>query len=129
MAAANTGFTDMVATWSSWQRFPDGQRRESLQAPIGPGVYEVRHALSGRLVAFGPSGQVANALTSLMPDRPFSIWRALFGKRRPLHRSQDLEYRTCATATKREAKIFAGRLNDSRRVVFRRRAGLVWAGN
>lgn len=119
----------MVATWSSWQRFPDGQRRESLQAPIGPGIYEVRHALSGRLVAFGASGQVANALTTLMPERPFSVWSALLGRRRSPHRSRDLEYRTCATATKREAKTYAGRLNDSRRVVFRRRAGLVWAGN
>jgi hypothetical protein len=118
----------MVATWSSWQRFPDGQRRESLQAPIGPGVYEVRHALSGRLVAFGASGMVANALSAVMPER-YSLWHALRGRPRPAYRSQDLEYRTCATATKREAKILAGRLSDSRRVVFRRRAGLVWAGN
>ncbi|MDB5601108.1 MAG: hypothetical protein JWN71_3152 [Xanthobacteraceae bacterium] len=119
----------MVATWSSWQRFPDRQRGESLQAPIGPGVYEVRHAMSGRMVAFGPSGQVANALTDLMPNRAKSFWHALLGRERPAYRSQDLEYRTCATATKREAKTFAGRLSDSRRTVFRRRSGLVWAGN
>ena len=55
----------MVQTWSSWKRFPDAQIGDHIEAPIGPGVYEVRHMLTGRLIAFGHAGNVANALTDL----------------------------------------------------------------
>ena len=43
----------MVQTWSGWKRFPDAQSGEFVEAPTGPGVYEVRHTLTGRVVAFG----------------------------------------------------------------------------
>ena len=55
----------MVQTWSNWKRFPDAQSGEHVEAPIGPGVYEVRHTMTGRVVAFGHSGNVANALADL----------------------------------------------------------------
>ena len=55
----------MVQTWSNWKRFPDAQSGEHVEAPIGPGVYEVRHTMTGRVVAFGHSANVANALADL----------------------------------------------------------------
>ena len=55
----------MVQTWSSWKRFPDVESGDNVEAPIGPGVYEVRHTLTGRLIAFGPAGNVAQALSEL----------------------------------------------------------------
>ena len=55
----------MVQTWSSWKRFPDAHSGEHVEAPIGPGVYEVRHTMTGRVVAFGHSANVANALGDL----------------------------------------------------------------
>ncbi|MFZ0104116.1 MAG: hypothetical protein WAL49_17700, partial [Pseudolabrys sp.] len=58
----------MVQTWSTWKRFPDAQSGEHVEAPIGPGVYEVRHTMTGRVVAFGHSGNVANALADLKLD-------------------------------------------------------------
>ena len=36
-----------------------------VEAPIGPGVYEVRHTMTGRVIAFGHAGNVANAITDL----------------------------------------------------------------
>ncbi len=42
----------MIATWSEWKRYPKATRGERLEAPIGPGIYEVRHASSGALFAF-----------------------------------------------------------------------------
>ncbi len=39
-----------------------------LEAPIGPGVYEVRHTMTGALIAFGHAGNVANAIAELKVD-------------------------------------------------------------
>ena len=58
----------MAQTWSSWKRFPDAQIGDSVEAPIGPGVYEVRHTMTGRLMAFGHAGNVANAIAELKFD-------------------------------------------------------------
>ncbi len=33
----------MMQTWSGWKRFPDVKSGDHIEAPIGPGVYEVRH--------------------------------------------------------------------------------------
>ena len=55
----------MVQTWSNWKRYPDAHDGGHVEAPIGPGVYEVRHTLTGRVVAFGHAGNVANAITDL----------------------------------------------------------------
>ncbi len=34
----------MIQGLSSWKRFPDVGTGGHLDAPVGPGVYEVRHA-------------------------------------------------------------------------------------
>lgn len=116
----------MVDTWSEWQRFPDPRRGESLHAPIGPGVYEVRHAPSGKQVAFGHAAHLAGALSTLSHEGPLPIWRRLLGRRPLPYRLHDLEYRTCAVATRHEARSVASRLEASRRAALSRRAGLVW---
>ena len=70
----------MVQTWSSWKRFPDAQSGEHVEAPIGPGVYEVRHTMTGRVVAFGHAGNVANALADLKLNGGASTFSRLFRK-------------------------------------------------
>ena len=42
---------------------------ELVEAPIGPGVYEVRHADTGELIAFGHAGSVADAIGELKDQR------------------------------------------------------------
>jgi hypothetical protein len=115
-----------VQTWSNWKRFPDAQRGGFVEAPIGPGVYEVRHAETGDLVAFGHAGNVANAITELKVESGTGSWSKLFRRVAPT-RVSDLEYRTCAAASRAEAKIAAHRLLGLRQSYWRRRMALGWA--
>jgi hypothetical protein len=104
----------MIATWSEWKRYPKAVRGEKLEAPIGPGIYEVRHTSSGALFAFGAVDNLAHALASLSAGpKSFISW---FGRRAPVT-LPDLEYRTCATATREDARRAAERM-VSRREAF-----------
>src|ERR1700760_267278 len=94
----------MVQTWSGWKRFPDAQSGDHVEAPIGPGVYEVRHTLTGRVVAFGHAANVAHALSDLKLNGGVGTFARLFRKQPLVSRVSDLEYRTCAAATRAEAK-------------------------
>jgi hypothetical protein len=97
------------------------QMGDSVEAPIGPGVYEVRHTMTGRVMAFGHAGNVANALSDLKFNGSVGPLARLFGRKPVASRVSDLEYRTCATASKAEAKAAATRLMGLRQNAFRRR--------
>lgn len=112
-----------MQSWTSWKRFPDSHNSELVEAPIGPGVYEVRHAETGEVVAFGHAASVANAIGALKINGNAGMWAKLF------HRSasipvNELEYRTCATATKSEAKTAVKRLEGLRQQYWQRRMAL-----
>ncbi len=94
----------MITTWSEWKRYPRAGRRENLEAPISPGIYEVRFAATGALHSFGAVDNVAQAL-ALLPMAS----RSWFSRRGPAQ-MPDLEYRTCATSTKADAKAAAERM-------------------
>jgi hypothetical protein len=117
----------MVQTWSSWKRFPDAQTGEHVEAPIGPGVYEVRHTMTGRVVAFGHAGNVANALADLKLNGSAGAFSRLFRKQPLVSRVADLEYRTCAATSRAEAKTAAQRLLGLRQTAWRRRMDTGWA--
>src|ERR1700687_3537223 len=115
-----------VQTWSSWKRFPDAQIGDHIEAPIGPGVYEVRHTLTGRLIAFGHAGNVANTLSALNLNNGVGTFAKLFGRQPLVSRVADLEYRTCAAASHAEAKTADNRLMGLRQTAWRRRMDLGW---
>jgi hypothetical protein len=117
----------MMQAWSSWKRFPDAQSGEHVEAPIGPGVYEVRHCMSGRLLAFGHAGNVAHAISELKVNGGAGPIARLFRRQPLVSRVADLEYRTCAAATRADAKITAQRLMGLRQTAWRRRMDLGWA--
>src|SRR4029077_11111968 len=94
----------MISTWSEWKRYPRPGRGENIEAPISPGIYEVRFAGTGALHSFGAVDNVAQAL-ALLPVGSKS-W---FGRRETTAQA-DLEYRTCATSTKADAKAAAERM-------------------
>ena len=94
----------MISTWSEWKRYPRAGRGECIEAPISPGIYEVRFAGTGALHSFGAVDNVAQALAML----PIGV-KTWFG-RRDATTSPDLEYRTCATSTKADAKAAAERM-------------------
>lgn len=94
----------MISTWSEWKRYPRPGRGDNLEAPISPGIYEVRFAGTGALHSFGAVDNVAQAL-ALLPVGSKS-W---FG-RRDTTEVPELEYRTCATSTKADAKAATERM-------------------
>ena len=109
------------------ERFPDAQSGEHVEAPIGPGVYEVRHTMTGRVVAFGHSGNVANALADLKLNDGVGAFTRLFRKQPLVSHVSDLEYRTCAATSRSEAKTAAQRLMGLRQTAWRRRMDTGWA--
>ena len=117
----------MVQTWSSLKRFPDALIGDHVEAPIGPGVYEVRHTMTGRVIAFGHAGNVANAITDLKLSGGVSPLARLFGRQPLVSRLADLEYRTCAATSRAEAKTTASRLLGLRQTAWRRRMDTGWA--
>ncbi len=54
----------MISTWSEWKRYPRAGRGENIEAPITPGIYEVRFAGTGALHSFGAVDNVAQALVA-----------------------------------------------------------------
>ncbi|MDI3469391.1 MAG: hypothetical protein OJF62_001454 [Pseudolabrys sp.] len=115
-----------MQTWTSWKRFPDARRGGLVEAPIGPGVYEVRHVETGEVVAFGHSGNVANALGDLKVSANTGMFGKLFHHTAALP-VNDLEYRTCAAGSRSEAKVAAARLSGLRQQYWRKRMQLGWA--
>ena len=116
-----------MQTWSSWKRFPDVQVGGHVEAPIGPGVYEVRHTTTGRVVAFGHAGNVANAISDLKLNGGANSITRLFRRQPLVSEVSDLEYRTCAAATRAEAKTTANRMMGLRQSAWRKRLELGWA--
>jgi len=99
----------MISTWSEWKRYPGAGRGENIEAPITPGIYEVRFAGSGALHSFGAVDNVAQALSQLAAGSKSWNSRSWFGRRGPAE-VPDLEYRTCATSSKADAKAAAERM-------------------
>jgi hypothetical protein len=95
----------MISTWSEWKRYPRAERGENIEAPISPGIYEVRYAGTGALHSFDAVDNVASALAMLTVGAK-SSWFS----RRETAATPDLEYRTCATSTKADAKAAAERM-------------------
>ncbi|KIZ39210.1 MULTISPECIES: hypothetical protein [Rhodopseudomonas] len=94
----------MISTWSEWKRYPTPLRGENIEAPIGPGLYEVRYAGSGALFGFAAVDNVAMALARLeIAPRSLGSW---FGRRGTAD-MPNLEYRTCATSRRSDAKAMA----------------------
>jgi hypothetical protein len=94
----------MISKWSEWKRYPRAGRGENIEAPITPGIYEVRIAGSGALHSFDAVDTVAQALAMLQIGS-----RSWFGRRDPAS-LPDLEYRTCATSSRSDAKVAVERM-------------------
>jgi hypothetical protein len=97
----------MIPSWTEWKRYPKASRGENIEAPIGPGIYEVRYSSSGALFSFGAVDNLAQALAVLNAGpKSLTSW---FGRREP-SALPELDYRTCATVTKADAKTAAERM-------------------
>jgi hypothetical protein len=110
----------MEKHWSGWKKFPEPRRGEHLDAPVGPGLYELRCAVTGKLIAFGHSSHVATTLSQRVPSQ--NRWHRLFHRQ-----AQDgvrlLEYRTLAASTTSMARDYA-EIIERRRATFRSELGV-----
>ena len=100
----------MIQHWSTWKRFPDDDNGETVEAPTGPGIYQVRQSTSRRVVAFGSANNVTRALATL-----FSLQKP------PPPRILGFEYRTCPAASHADAMITARRLFGPQKAKRRRK--------
>lgn len=116
----------MVESWSDWKSYPKAE--QELDAPVGPGLYELRSSPDGEFVAFGHSGNVARTLITYAP-RPKRLIDNFFSRRIP----ERLEYRTCTAATLRQAAEMKRMLSLRRSAAWRlnlgRRANISVAGS
>lgn len=95
----------MISCWSDWKRYPRAGRGENIEAPISPGIYEVRVAATGALFTFEAVDNIAQAL-SLLPVQRKPRWFA----KRAAAPMPELEYRFCATSTRGDAKLALERM-------------------
>lgn len=116
----------MPIAWTDWRTFPDVHSGLRLDAPAGPGVFEVRHVATGEQVAFAVSADVAASLATLIQPQASGL-RSIFARKRILYRPVDLEYRVCATASVKEARSEEDRLNNLRRAYIQRRKAAGWS--
>lgn len=110
----------MIGRWSNWKRFPDAFNGESIEAPIGPGVYEVCHIETGEQVAFGYAANVAEALSNLLPPPSTRGWPFFRRVARRRYQSNELEYRTCSAGSAVDARNAAAQLMGQRQALLRR---------
>src|SRR5258707_13510560 len=94
----------MISTWSEWKQYPRAGRGENIEAPISPGLFEVRYAGTGALHSFEAVDNVAQALALLTVGS-----KSWFNRRDPAS-LPDLENRTCAPSSRADAKAAAERM-------------------
>jgi len=94
----------MMSSWSQWKTYPRGQRGDTIEAPIGPGIFEVRIAASGDLFTFGAVDNLAQAL-AMLPVSSQPLTARLLRRAPPV--LPELVYRTCATRSRTDARTAA----------------------
>jgi hypothetical protein len=109
----------MIARWTEWKSFPDAYHGEYIQAPMGPGVYEVCQTDTRERVAFGSSHNVVETLTDLL--KPGKVERRSFFRRtRRRYATGELEYRTWALGSLSDAKVAVEQIVGRRDALWRR---------
>lgn len=103
--------------WSKWEKFPDHLKGEYLNAPSGPGVYQLRDKKTGELVLFGRGKNVAARMTSLIPDGQGTRNNQDKKDYVRLH-LDDIEYRTIPFSTENEAIEFEKYVRERERYEF-----------
>jgi hypothetical protein len=108
-----------MTSWSDWALFPDPRQRKYLNAPFGPGVYELRRADTKELVLRGMGRNCAYRMVSLLPE-PLGQGTRRNSKKRAyvLEHLGHIEYRTYPCATESEAKAIEDQLHNDEPCLF-----------
>ena len=106
--------------WTAWKSFPDDFHGEYIQAPMGPGLYEVCRASTREPIAFGCTRNVAGSLCDILKPSGLRKWLSFRSGKR--YDTGELEYRTWPTASLADAKTAAGLIRDRHEAVMRKYA-------
>jgi hypothetical protein len=109
----------MPAHWTDWKSFPDAYHGEYIEAPIGPGVYEVCDASTREQVAFGCTRNVAETLLQVLTTQK-ARRQSFFRHFRKRTIGDVLEYRSWPTASMGDAKVAVGQILGQREALIRR---------
>ena len=110
----------MADRWTGWKSFPDHYHGEYIQAPMGPGLFEVCRASTREPVAFGCTRNVADSLGDVLKPRGLRKWLSFRGKRS--YDPGGLEYRTWPTATVSDARRVVDMIRERHQAVMRKYA-------
>jgi excinuclease UvrABC nuclease subunit len=105
--------------WTEWKPFPEPNQIRMIQAPQGPGVYELKNQETHEYVLVGISVNIKRRMKSLMPP-PYGVGRRNnFMKREyVLDNYHDIVYRTLSTPSRQEAKDFEKTLLFSGKYIY-----------
>jgi hypothetical protein len=91
--------------WSNWSQMPSPETCRRINAPTGPGVYQIRHISTKDKVLFGIGIECQKRMKSLFP-KPYGVGTRNNGMKRDyiLENWKDLEYHTLKRDTREKAK-------------------------
>ncbi|WP_298392226.1 hypothetical protein [Flavobacterium sp.] len=98
-------FTHSSLKWSQWKPMPQPESCRAIDAPIGPGIYQIKTSNTNQFILFGIGVQCQKRMKSLYP-KPYGVGTRNNSDKRDfiLKHWKSLEYRTLSTATREEAK-------------------------
>src|SRR3954469_24799614 len=112
----------MTDRWTGWKSFPDDYYGEYIQAPMGPGLYEVCRSSNREQIFFGCTRNVAESLCDLLRPRGLRKWLSF--RHGPSYDVGELEYRTWATATLADARATVNLIRERHEAVMRKYAAV-----
>ena len=108
--------------WTGWKSFPDDYHGDYIQAPLGPGLYEVCRASTRETIAFGCTRNVVDSLGDVLRPRGLSRWLSF--RRARSHGAGEFEYRTWGTASVADARMVAKTIRERHEAVLRKQAAV-----
>lgn len=95
----------MIGKWSEWKPMPSPDLCRSIDAPEGPGVYQIRNRITKQLIQFGIGNECQERMKSLFP-KPYGkgTRNNEYKRKYILENWRQLDYRTMPTSTRFEAK-------------------------
>ena len=98
-------FTVRSLKWSQWKPMPNPVECRSIEAPVGPGLYQIKTQNTNQFILFGIGIDCQKRMKSLYP-KPYGVGTRNNSDKRDfiLKHWKSLEYRTFETVTREEAK-------------------------
>lgn len=108
-----------MSAWTNWRAMPSPQDCRLINAPSGPGVYQIKNKVTGQLIQFGIGVKCQERMKSLFPE-PYGCGKRNNSNKREYIFSnwKNLEYRTFATLTRAEAKLIEDSLKAENNHLF-----------